>query len=163
MNRETSSSIVVGYLVDEEKFLELLKKDLPETSHYEDRYNEKTGKKLTPQKVIDGEERTVCEFRGKIYESDEDNYLLEDIGKYFKCSIIQHGNFCDGDFSLAIESCKQEYPRGFSHGECLNGFVFTFKDVAKFPKRDLGRIGRAMQKFGFELGSCGIWPVTDIS
>lgn len=155
MSTDVDTSVIVGFVIPEENFFKSLKTRQEEVSHFETRFDSKTGKKFK-KKIIDEEARWVHKFNGKIYEENEHTWeLLEAIGKRFKCFASLHGNLnWNENVVVAIESKRQK--------KTQNG-GYSFKNMGKLPIDDLNRIAREMKKAGFELGDPGIYAVIDIS
>lgn len=74
MSVDYNFSALVGWRVKTKDILEPFKKETPEISHMEDRYNEKTGKKIHPVKIIDQFRETFYEFNGEKYEDAQELY-----------------------------------------------------------------------------------------
>jgi hypothetical protein len=158
MSTDYDAILVVGYLVNANAFLAILEKEYPEESHMETRFDPKTGKKFKkPEKVIDEEARTVYEFQGKRFETDEKQELVEAIEDHFKCDMWLYVDCREDEDAYLLGISSSKLSKTESDGETL-----TFAEVAKCRK-DVARIGRAMTKFGFKkLGLAGVHAVLNV-
>ncbi len=147
MGMEHSSTVIIGFTVDQDEFLMPFKNTRPEKFHMEDRFSETTGKKLKEQRrVVDSEEAEVYTFEGEDYE---DSYeVLDAIASAVKCDITQHGNYCTGeDMMIGIE------PKG------ADGEGSTFAHIASLaPECDRIR-ATFKEKYGIDLGEPGVYSL----
>lgn len=81
MGVEIETYQIVGWVLSEKDIPEKLRKTLPEKSHMEDRFDEKTGKKLKPEKVLDEEEHEVFLLPGNKMENTE--WQTDDLETFF--------------------------------------------------------------------------------
>lgn len=89
---EFSANIIVGFKFLEEDVLTTFQKTLPEKSHLEDRYDQRTGLKLAEKaKVLDEEEREVWEFDGEVYEDKYD--FFDAVASKINCEYEYFGEF----------------------------------------------------------------------
>jgi len=153
MGVEYSVEIKVGYVFDLYELIRPFEKIKPEESHLEPRWDQKTGKEIKPEKVIDSDEEVFYEFDGT-YETEEE--LLEDIASRAGCHYHVYGDFVSGDVSWVIfglnrPALKQiEEDFDINHNLRIGGAV-TYQSVVAQAK--------ALEKLGNKLKSLGIKKV----
>jgi hypothetical protein len=116
MSLDISSFIVVGWILDAEQILKKLGRVVEEKSHMEPRFHEKTGKKLTPVKVVDKEAHRVVELDGQAFEvscCDGDDSEIEALAEYiadkFGCHLVEFGdNRFNSQPQYAISLCRSD-------------------------------------------------------
>ena len=140
MGHEYSSSVIIGFTMEQEEFLMPFKTVTEEKFHMEERFNPKTGKKLPDVKVIDQASEDAYLVEGETYEYEYD--ALDAIASIVGCNISSHGDQVSGDdFMVGIE------PKGVDGNE--DGIP-----LAEIPKlmKDCKRIKTIFsKKFGINL------------
>jgi hypothetical protein len=99
MSTEYDVSIGVGCVVTQEDLEKPFSKTVPEISHMEDRYSQKTGKKLAPVKVVDQESHDELWFDGELIEDEDESYMLAlKMATKIGCCVLRFGNQLTGNF-----------------------------------------------------------------
>ena len=101
-----------------------LKEDkIPGTFHMEDRFDPKTGVKLTAEKVWDKKATTVIwyEFDGKSYPNLDPEDWEKLLGSKFDCYVEKYGCYMTGNFNYVFHVNKP-----VSYKEARNEGHFTF-------------------------------------
>lgn len=148
MSTDYSASPVVGWIIPVDSFLRPLRKQVKEEFHLEDRFDQKSGKKVGQVKVVDKEGGWYYFFEGEEYGAapdeddcmnggEQDEELLEAIGKQVGASIHIDGNFMNGPMYAVIQSKQLKQKDG----------EYPLKDVVKSVK-ELERIHRELVKLG---------------
>lgn len=149
----------IGFITDKETVLAPFRKVLPEVSHMEDRFDQKTGKKLAPVKVVDEGEGEEFVFDGRHY--DDDFELFEAIGKKLNCSIGDTGGYTEGT-TVYIEVDVDTDDGGVDDGRFTVGGAATFADVTAL-RAQLTKLKRDFKKLGIELDEPMVFPAYSIS
>lgn len=138
MGHEHSSVVIVGFTMDQDDFLMPFKTTTAEKFHMEERFDQKTGKKAKPVKVVDEEPKEGYVVEGEFFEYPSE--AVDAVAVIVGCDASTHGNMCTGEyFMVGIE------PNGIP-GE------LKLTDVAKFLP-ECERIKAAFaEKFGLDLG-----------
>lgn len=94
---------IIGFFPSIEDFLDGIEQPLPEISHMEERYDQKTGKRVDDVKIVDREEQIGYVFGGKEYTEDDVQQLFEDIGELIGATVETVDNAFTGDiYGVAI-------------------------------------------------------------
>lgn len=146
--------LVIGFLVDRDSFLEPLLKECEAVTHTEERYNQKTGKRLEDVEIVDVEAGEFWVLDDVKVDTDQSaDPILEEIAGRVGASITKHGDYYDGSGQLvAIEPALPE--RRDDGGHDL--------EVALAAKEELTRIERELRKLGLDPGKMGIFSCLDI-
>lgn len=114
--------VIIGFFPSIEDFLDGIERPLGEVSHVEERYDQRTGKRLPDVKVVDREATIGYVFNGKEYTEDDVQQLFEDIGEHIGATIETFDNAFSGDiFGVSI------VPHGVRAEE---GGMYSFTAVA---------------------------------
>ena len=73
------TNILVGWRMKSKQFIKRFGKTIPEESHMEHRFDQKTGEQLKDAKVIDEAKRVVLEYDHIQYETCDINEFLEEM------------------------------------------------------------------------------------
>lgn len=143
-------SLVVGFVIDKDDLEKPFKREITLKTRLEDRYDPRTGKKIGSIMVIDREAGEEF-FYGKSF-GDDFRELIEELEAVATCSIVLHGDYCNGeDMIYAVE------PKG------KKGDELTLKQVADLAD-ECERIRKFFKKrFGIELGEAVVTSVGDYS
>ena len=101
MGVDVTQTVRVGYAVSEEELIGVYGRVTPEKSHFEDRFDPKTGQKIKSVKVIDTHEHVTLEMGGESYGDAYE--LAEDLGKILGADVFGYSDFgaeCKFVFSL---------------------------------------------------------------
>ena len=122
MSTDYSSVLGVGFVLPLEEALDPFRKVSPETSHTEDRYDEKTGEKLDPVRVVDREEGDTFMWPGEPKSETEDSWdFIYFIAEKLRCDSLTFGNHMgdrDDIFVLFGAEVKSDNESGIEGVEC---------------------------------------------
>lgn len=127
MSVDFSTGIAIGYKFKLEDFLKPFERTVPGESHYEDRYDPKTGKKAEPELVIDKEEVTElhCPLFDDVYsEPDETAAFLARIGGEIdeNVEVITFGNEAMGhSFHVVVGVAYEPIDDSYEDGHFIAG------------------------------------------
>lgn len=109
-----------------------------EKSHVEDRYDQKTGKKLEPEKIIDEE---ACD----VYVLDGTTFCLYELQEFAECIAQKAGG------SLVITG-NMQFGALYFHVVCdgLEEPIEIYELIKK--EKELVNIGKELVKMGFDVG-----------
>lgn len=82
--------------------------------HLEDRFDSKTGEKISPQKIWDEPSRLYYKFRDKSF--GEENAFVDYLSEYLSCYVFYDGAFISGEthFIFSIHSCSIDETETFT-------------------------------------------------
>ncbi len=141
MGHEYSSSVVIGFTMDQDDFLMPFKTTTEEKFHMEERFDQKTGKKLKPTKVIDEESIEAYLVDGVTHEDSYD--ALDALATIVDCNISSHGNACTGEYFMV--GIEPKYA-------CVGEDEVPLTEIPKLME-DCKRIKAIFsKKFGTDLG-----------
>jgi hypothetical protein len=140
MSTEYDSVLVVGWLLDKNDLPKKFIKNLPETSHMEDRFDPKTGQKVVSEVVIDSEEREIFVLDGIEYEDEVEFFytLAHKVG-----AVASQVSIYPDGMRYALEP---KIARRSRANWCLLGLY----DMAKYAK-SAKAIHNKLIKLGFKL------------
>lgn len=145
MGLDYSSQLAVGFVFQMEEVLDHFRKVTPEVSHMEDRYDEKTGKKVKPVKVVDEAEDEAWAWPGEeeVYEAWD--FIDEVLGSKFRCNPLIFGDVSGGDtFVCFAVSVKEDNKSGIEDVDC--GRVSFAGNLSYESVVDAGRELRYLKK-----------------
>ncbi len=148
MSTEHTASLIIGFSIDMDDLGMPFKVTLPQVTHVEDRYDQKTGEKLGPVTVVDSEEREAFVFEGEEYA--EGTELTEAMEQHIRCRINPHGDFFAGDLVYSIQPTKTAGKPEMSIIE-----VLTFE-------AECLRIKSAFAKYGIHLGEPSVFALSSV-
>ncbi len=148
MSTEITVALIIGFAIDMDDLSMPFKVTLPQVSHVEDRYDQKTGEKLEAVTVVDSEEREAYVFEGEEYA--EGTELTEAMEQHIRCRINPHGDFFSGDLQYSIQPVKTAGKPEMSIIE-----VLTFE-------AECLRIKRAFEKYGIHLGQPSVFALSSV-
>jgi hypothetical protein len=152
MSTEYDANYVVGWLLDEDNIPKKYRSFRKEVSHLEDRFDPKTGKKITQEKVIDSEEQDIFVLEGEEY--DDSSEFFEHLAITIGGVTEQVGDFNGGDVSYAIEPAIDKAD--------MNEGDLKVLSMPKYTKK-LKVMQRKLAKLGFDVGEPMIRAVLNVS
>jgi hypothetical protein len=155
MSTDYDADIAVGYIINLSAIPKKLIKKLPEITHMEDRYDEKTGRKLPDQvEVVDSEERSVYIFDRSEY--DEDNEFLDALAAKVGGEHGYNGNFASDDL---VHWIGPKIPK--SERNCEEaGYGLEWLAT---KTENIRAIGAKLRKLGFKVGKPRVVPILSVS
>lgn len=142
MGHEYSSATVIGFVMDQDDFLMPFKTMTEEKFHVEDRFDQRTGKKLKPVKVVDEPSEEGYVVDGEVYECSYD--VMDALSSLVGCDIRQHGNACTGeDFMVSVEP---------KYASALHEGSVKLAEVPKLMEECLRIRVDFKKRFGMDLG-----------
>lgn len=149
MSTEYNADCFVGFAFQREDIPARYRKNKPEKSHIEKRFDPKTGKPTLDEKVIDSEEEDVLIFDGEEFEDEHEFFdvIAAEVGG----TCCMSGNFIDGDMVFMIEPpIKTKHER------------YLFEDVVKSAKT-VRSMYKKLKKLGFKVTAPVVMGVLTIS
>lgn len=140
---------IVGWIFSAKDIPKKLRKTIPEKFHWEDRFDEKSGKKLKPEKVVDEEEHEVFLLPGKKAiecHEDEIGEFFDAIAAELKMSYVVAGDGINGDllYCLTMKTTKKQDKDGIPVEVVIRGWG------------ELNTAKKKLQTMGFKVGSAKI-------
>jgi hypothetical protein len=131
MGTDYSSNIAFGFRILASKIEKIFAKVIPGKKHVEQRFDQKTGKRISDEVVVDQEEKTTYEFDGKEYEVVDE--LVDAICKKLGCSrsiigIPGQGDDIDYVFGVKMDE-SSEIETGTDGGRADFGNSYRYTDV----------------------------------
>lgn len=137
---------IIGFFPSIEDFLDEVERPLGEISHTEERYDQRTGKRLEDVKVVDREASIGYVVNGREFGEDDVQELLEYIGELIGATVETVDNGFTGDiYGVAI------VPKGVE--EEANMYSFT---VVKNAEVQCVILERKMRDLKLNPGYAGI-------
>jgi len=149
----------VGFVLDKSEVLAPFAKNFPAKFHYEDRFDPKTGKKLTPTKVIDNEEGVVYELDGKEY--DEEYELLEALAEKLRCNFGNGGGYSDCSTVYVAVELDTTGEDSYDDGRASCGSSATLENVIK-SKKAVEVLAKKLRKLGIDPGVAKVYVKPDV-
>lgn len=153
MSIEYDSVLVVGWLLDKNDLPKKFIKNLPETSHMEDRFDPKTGQKVTSEVVIDSEEREIFVLDGIEYE-DED-----EVGFFYT---LAHKVGAVASQVSTSDKMRYALEPKIARRSRANWCLIDLYDMAKYAK-SAKAIHNKLIKLGFKLPKPKVMAILQIS
>jgi hypothetical protein len=126
----------------------------------EDRFDQKSGKKLASVKVVDSEAGEKYVFEGKDFDDDQYEFLDMLAGK-LKCSIANGGGYSNGE-TLYISVDFDVANDGTDEGRVTCGGSASIKNIAKAIKQ-AEALKKKLAKLGVKVGEPRVFIQPDIS
>lgn len=145
------AGIAIGFEFSSEELADVFGEQVVEESHMEDRFDQRTGKKVGQVKVVDEEARIVCRLDGKVFESDDWTSFADKLAKKVGCRATTAFEF-EGEGVVVI---GPRMPNCLHSGDTfykvsLEG-PMPMGPILKFGP-ELKRIGAALRKLGLKPG-----------
>jgi hypothetical protein len=173
MGIEYNASLAIGFVIAKDDVLMPFEMTLAEESKLEPRYNPKTGKPTSPEKVITRPERTIYEFNQTTYEEEKDGQLLDalcfKIGSLARCEVQWEisGAPSEGGTEFIIFSPK--LPKGTIRSDfeydgpgAIIGGEMDVSAIIQLSKRKLPHIARALKKMGFHVQAAQVIVIHNV-
>ncbi len=131
MGIDYGADIGIGYIINLDDLLAPFRVETEEKFHLEDRFDQKTGKKLEPAKVVDVEAGEAFVFEGQTYE--EGYELYEAMAEKLNCSIQNTGGYTDGETLFVTVHAEYTCEDGCDGGRFFVGSSFGKRFGFRFP------------------------------
>lgn len=128
-----------------ENVLKPFRKEQEEKYHMEDRFDEKTGKKVSEVKIIDQQAVATYTYNGKDYREFERD-LLEALSEDLGCTIADGGGYSDGttayvSVSFVTDGSGEDYGRVDTGGKATLDEISICKAKCMSLKQELNKLG----------------------
>jgi hypothetical protein len=150
MSTEYNSVLVVGWLLDKDDLPKNFIKAKPEITHKEDRFDSKTGRKVTPEVVVDEKKREVLVLDGVEYEEYDEFDFFCALAHKVGAVAGQTGDFNNGDVQYTLEP---------KLANTDNQSLYSMPKYAKSAKE----IHKRLIKLGFKLPKPEVMAVLQTS
>jgi hypothetical protein len=172
-----NASLVVGFFLPWADVCAALAYEREEKSHLEERFDEKTGRKKKPVKVVDEEggryirvspegQEWLCPEDTKPYELDDEEAFFEELGARVGCGVFHFGG---GDvayiaFDLLGDSCSVP---NTSYDVCDDwdaGSALSLSKVVETTSSFKGReVRERLEGMGLKVGEVLIFPALHVT
>ena len=154
MSMDYSTNLVVGWILDEDDIPNIFIETIPEVSHKEDRYDQKTGKKIDQEIVVDKHGYDVYVLGDTQYE-DPYEFLVGLAATIGACVGYSYGN----DQKYSIEPVFDKKDCGGSDDDII------WVDLYSIPKyiSAAEKIHQKLTKLGFKLPEPRIMAIMEVS
>jgi hypothetical protein len=148
MSTDYYIELAVGFEIHINDLLAPFEKISPEKSHLEDRYDEKTGKKLDPVRVVDQEEQVVWKINGEEFDC-EDSAADAVADKVNAVATYGYGTIENVVIGPPMPLGEESNESTWSH--FTTGPNYSFRSLAKMGSK-LDEIAKELKKLGIESG-----------
>lgn len=143
---------IIGFFPSIEDFLDEVERPLGEISHTEERYDQRTGKRLEDVKVVDREATIGYVVNGREFGEDDVQELFEYIGELIGATVETVDNAFSGDiYGVAI------VPKGVEEEARMYSFT-----TVKNAELQCAVLEKKMKDLNLNPGYAGIHPAMNV-